>query len=338
MTPSGAAMHRNRFFVFVALLFVTISFHDLRGSDFSMSQIFPIDREHSYIGFSVRYMGFAKVRGRFTDFSGTFLYDEKDITKSSGTVLIKVESLDTDYDFRDKDLRSPNWFDAEKYPFIKFQTKRVIRSGSSVEAVGDLTIKDVTKEVQIKMDNCSGIQKDVRADTQVVFTGEATINRKDFGVEGEKWSKMKEGITAVALDVEIELSILGKQINAPNFTNWVNDPETPEGKIYKVITEEDVENGIQEFRKMKAANEKGINSDTLDTVAHMLLKENKVDEAIQIFQENAESYPEDSNVYDSLAEAYAVKGDRVNAIKYYKKSLEMNPNNANATEVLRHLE
>ena len=331
-------MSRNRPLVFIVLLFVTILFQDANASDFSMSQIYPIDREHSYIGFSIRYMGFAKVRGRFTDFSGTFLYDEKDITKSSGTVLIKVESLDTDYDFRDKDLRSPNWFDAEKYPFIKFQSKRIIRKGSSVEAIGDLTIKDVTKEVQLKMDYCSGRQKDARGDTQVVFTGGTTINRKDFGVKGDNWSRIKEGITAVAFDVEIELSILGVQINAPNFTNWVDDPNTPHGKIYKIVNEGNVEKGIQEFKQMKAANEKGLASNTLDTVAHMLLKQNKVNDAIRLFQENAESYPEDPHVYDSLAEAYSVQGDRINAIKYYKKSLEMDPNNVNAMEVLRHLE
>ena len=331
-------MFRNGCLVFVILLFVTIPFQDAKASDFSMSRIYPIDREHSYIGFSIRYMGFAKVRGRFTDFSGTFLFDEKDITQSSGTVFIKVESLDTDYEFRDKDLRSANWFEAEKYPFIKFQTKRVVRNGASVEAVGDLTIKGVTKEIQIKMDYCSGRQKDVRGDTQIVLAGGATINRKDFGVEGDKWSKIKEGITAVAFDVDIELSILGKQINAPNFTNWVNDPTTPHGKIYKMISEGNVENGIQEFRKMKAANEKEIAFHTLDTVAHMLLKENRVNEAIQVFQENAESYPDDSNVYDALAEAYSVQGDRVNAIKHYRKSLELDPYNANAMEVLRHLE
>jgi polyisoprenoid-binding protein YceI len=85
--------------------------------------------------------------GRFSPEHSSLM--KKDITKSSRTVLIKVESLDTDYDFRDKDLRSPNWFDAEKYPFIKFQSKRVIRKGSSIEAVG------------------------------------TTINQKDFGVKGD---------------------------------------------------------------------------------------------------------------------------------------------------------
>ena len=255
----------------------------VQADDFSMSQIYPIDRGHSYIGFSVQYMGFAKVRGRFTDFSGTFRFDEKDITKSSATVLIKVDSIDTDLDMRDDDLRSPNWFDAKEYPLIKFQTKHILKTDAGVIAVGDLTIKNVTKEVQLKMDACSGVQKDVRKDTQIVFTGGTKINRKDFGIEGEKWSKIKEGITAVDSDVDIELSILGKQINAPNFTNWVNDIETPEGKIYKLMNESGVEKGIQEFRAIKTTNKTEIDFNALDVVGYMLLKENKVDEAIKVF-------------------------------------------------------
>ncbi len=310
----------------------------VQADDFSMSQIYPIDREHSYIGFSVLYMGFAKVRGRFTNYSGTFRFDEKDIEKSSGTVLIKVDSIDTDLDMRDDDLRSPNWFDAKQYPLIKFQTKQILKTDAGVVAVGDLTIKKVTKEVQLKMDYCSGVKKDVRQDTQIVFTGGTRINRKDFGIEGEKWSKIKEGMAAVDSDVDIELSILGKQINAPNFTNWVNDTESPEGKIYKVINESSVEKGIQEFRAIKTTNKTEIDFNALDIVGYMLLKENKVDEAIKVFKENAESFPDEFSVYDSLAEAYAVRGDRTNAIQYYGQSLKMEPYNAKAVEILRHLQ
>jgi polyisoprenoid-binding protein YceI len=115
--------------------------------DFKMSQIFSIDAGHSYVGFSIKYMGFAKVRGRFADFSGAIRCVAGDATKTSATVIIKTASLDTDHDFRDKDLTSANWFDAEKFPVIKFQTKRVENSASSTEVIGDLTIKDVTKEV-----------------------------------------------------------------------------------------------------------------------------------------------------------------------------------------------
>ena len=123
--------------------------------------------------------------------------------------------------------------------------ENILKTDAGVIAVGDLTIKKVTKEVQLKMDYTSGVKKDIRGDTQVVFTGGTTINRKDFGIEGEKWSKIKEGISAVDSEVDIELSILGIQINVPNFTNWVNDLDSPEGRIYKIMNESSVEKGFK---------------------------------------------------------------------------------------------
>jgi polyisoprenoid-binding protein YceI len=304
---------------------------------FNLSQIYPIDRGHSYIEFSVKYMGFAKVRGRFADFSGAFRYDPNDITKTSATVIIKVESIDTDHEFRNRDLKSANWFEAEKYPLMKFQSKRVVKGQAGVEVVGDLTIRDVTKEVALKMEYHSGVQKDIRGDTQVIFTGSATIDRKEFGVKGERWSAVKEGMTAVASEVEIELSILGKQINAPNFRNWVSNLESPQGKIYKTVTESGVAGGIKEFQQLKSASGDKISADVLNVVGYMLLKEGKTDEALQIFEHNAGEFAGNPNVYDSLGEAYGVKGDKQNAIKNYKLALEKDPLNANAMEILRHL-
>ncbi len=76
----------------------------------------------------------------------------------------------------------------------------------------------------------------------------------------------------------------------------------------------------------------------LNTFGYQLLQNGNVDEAIKIFQLNVEAYPGSSNVYDSLAEAFMVKGDKENAIKNYKKSLELNPANKNAEEMLKQLQ
>lgn len=94
--------------IFVAWLnfCANFSFSATPGDDFKMSQIFSIDTGHSYVGFSIKYMGYAKVRGRFADFAGTIRYVDGDITKTSATVIIKTASLDTDLEFRDKDLKS----------------------------------------------------------------------------------------------------------------------------------------------------------------------------------------------------------------------------------------
>ena len=177
-------MHTRKFVEFIAAALLAIPALLVfspgnAGGDFDMSQIYAIDTGHSYAGFTVRYMGFTKVRGRFADFSGTFRYDPNDPARTSATVIIKTASIDTDLEFRDKDLKSANWLEADRYPVIKFQSKRVVKGQGGDEVIGDLTIRDVTKEVSLKMEYCSGVQKDVRGDTQVIFTGSTVIDRKD---------------------------------------------------------------------------------------------------------------------------------------------------------------
>ncbi len=335
-------MSKTKLYLFlIAALLVFLVPQVFLGSekpdDFTMSQIFPIDRGHSYIGFSVKYMGFAYVRGRFEDFSGSIRYDETDITKTSATVIIKTASIDTDHDFRDRDLKSANWFDSENFPTIRFQSKRVVKQESGVEVIGDLTIRGVTKEISLKLEGKSGLQKDVRDDTQIIFTGSTVIDRTEFGVKGERWSRLKEGIAAVVSEVKIELSILAKQINESNFRNRVRNVERPPGKIYKIVAETGVDAALKEFNTMKSESENSVNEGVLNVVGYMLLKEGKVDDAISVFKHNAKTYPESVNVYDSLGEAYGVKGDHETAIKFYKIVLEKDALNANAMEVLRHL-
>ena len=76
----------------------------------------------------------------------------------------------------------------------------------------------------------------------------------------------------------------------------------------------------------------------MNTVGYMLLKEGRTEDAIRVFAYNVKAFPEVGGIFDSLAEGYAVKGDRKNAVANYKLALESDPNNANAIEILRHLE
>ncbi len=110
---------------------------------------YKIDPVHSSANFSVRHMLVSTVKGRFTDVTGTILYDEKDVTKSSVTATIKVASVTTDVAQRDNHLKSPDFFDAAKYPEMRFVSTRVEKRGDQLVAIGNLTIKDVTKQVEL---------------------------------------------------------------------------------------------------------------------------------------------------------------------------------------------
>ena len=309
------------------------------AGDFDVSQIYTIDAAHSYLGFQVKYMGFAKVRGRMTDFNGTIRFDEADMTKTSVTVTISAASINTEHEFRDKDLKSAAWLDVESHPTITFQTTRAVARDGGFDLVGDITIHGVTKEVRLKMDEFSGVMQDIRQDTQIIWTGTTVIDRKEFGVEGERWSRVKEGITGVESEVMIELTILGKRMNAPNFSSFVRNPERPQGRVWAVVAENGVDAGLAEFDAMRAEDTEGqLGSWVLNMVGYMLIKSDRADDAIQVFRRNAELFPDDGNIYDSLGEAYASKGDLESARENYETALEKDPENINAVEILRHLD
>lgn len=186
------------------------------------------------------------------------------------------------------------------------------------------------------MDSPSGVLKDVRGDVQVIFTGTASLNRNDFGVEGKRWSAVKEGITAVDSEVRIEFSMLGKQLKAANFSNWVRDEQKPAGKLYKLIKDQGVNVGLDEFRKMKTEN--AVDENALNTAGRMLLLEGKTDDAIIVLDANRGAFPSSSNVQFNAGEAYATKGDWNKAKECFGQSLKLDPMNSKAIEVLRHLQ
>jgi polyisoprenoid-binding protein YceI len=111
-----------------------------------------LDPAHSTAQFTVRHLGISNVTGSFTKVAGSVVLNEKDITQSQVLASIDVSSVDTRVEARDKDLRSPNFFDVEKYPTIEFKSKRMVSSGRKVQVIGDLTIHGTTHEVALDVD------------------------------------------------------------------------------------------------------------------------------------------------------------------------------------------
>lgn len=173
---------------------------------------YQIDTAHSWIGFSVRHMMVTNVRGRFTDFSGTIVYDEQDITKSSVSVTIKTASINTENADRDRHLRSADFFDVEKYPEITFVSQRIEKRGDGYLCIGTLSIRGVSREVAIPF-TVTGKVKDQRGNTRIGVEASLTINRQDYGVT---WNRaLDAGGVVVGNDVKIELNIEAINRSAP---------------------------------------------------------------------------------------------------------------------------
>ena len=163
---------------------------------------FKIDPVHSSVGFTVKHMVVSTVRGRFTDYSGAIVYDDKDPSKSSVNVTIKTGSINTDAPARDNDLRSPNFLDAEKFPEITFKSKSVEKKGDGFIAHGTLTIRGVAKDVDLPFS--FNVLATPRGKVMGAEAG-LTINRQEYGVS---WSRSLDGGgLVVANDVKIEINV-----------------------------------------------------------------------------------------------------------------------------------
>jgi polyisoprenoid-binding protein YceI len=164
-----------------------------------------IDSSHSSVHFSVRHLVIAKVRGVFARWSGTVQAPDGDFSKATVNVTIDASSIDTGVAQRDAHLKSADFFDVLVHPELRFVGKRVEpRSGAEIDVVGDLTIKGITREVRLRVEQ-HGQAKDPWGNVRAAFTAKTSIDRKDFGLT---WNQALEtGGVMVGDRVDIEAEI-----------------------------------------------------------------------------------------------------------------------------------
>jgi polyisoprenoid-binding protein YceI len=165
---------------------------------------YNLDTTHSSVGFSIRHLVIAKVRGRFGVFGGTIEFDEADVTKSKVAAEIDVASIDTSETKRDVHLRSADFFDAAQFPKMTFTSHAIERDGDDLKLTGALTIHGVTKDVTLKVEQL-GAAKDPWGNARLAFEAKGTIDRKAFGLG---WNQVLEaGGVLVGEKVELTLDI-----------------------------------------------------------------------------------------------------------------------------------
>jgi polyisoprenoid-binding protein YceI len=169
---------------------------------------YKIDPSHSEVAFKVRHF-FTKVPGRFNDFAGTVTYDDKNVAASSVEVTIQTTSIFTNNDRRDNHLRSDDFFSAEKFPEITFQSTKVTPGKDGAFTIdGNLTMKGVTKPVRLDAQSLglgSVAAGGNSMGTRAGFSASTTIDRKDWGI---LWNKtLDNGSTMLDDKVAIELNV-----------------------------------------------------------------------------------------------------------------------------------
>ncbi|HEX4311031.1 MAG TPA: YceI family protein [Acidobacteriaceae bacterium] len=165
-----------------------------------------IDPVHSIAEFRVRHLMISNVRGQFTGVTGKLSYDPSDLSKSTIEASIDVSTIDTRDPQRDTHLKSPDFFDAEKFPTMTFSSSRVTRRADGSGLVsGPLTIHGVTKEVEFTVEGPTPPVKDPWGNTRVGVHASTKINRADFGLTFN--AAMETGGVMVGEEVSITLEL-----------------------------------------------------------------------------------------------------------------------------------
>jgi polyisoprenoid-binding protein YceI len=179
-----------------------------------MADSWNIDTSHSHVTFMVRHMVFAKVRGRFTKWSGQLALDPQNLAASKVDVKIDAASVDTGEAQRDGHLKSPDFLDVAQFPEIAFKSRKVESKGpGKARIIGDLTVHGQTREVVLEAE-LSGRGKDPWGNERVGFSAETAIDRTDFGL---KWNQALEAggvLVGTKVDIEIEVQAVKQAVAA----------------------------------------------------------------------------------------------------------------------------
>jgi polyisoprenoid-binding protein YceI len=189
-----------------------IKFNSLTGDD-KMSWL--IDSAHTEANFAVRHMMISHVRGRFERLSGTVEFDETQPVKTKVDVTIETASINTREEKRDAHLKSPDFFDVEKYPNLIFKSKRVdVQDATHARLIGDLTIRDVTREVALDVEY-NGSAKSPWGATSAGFSARTSIKRKDWGLNWNVALETGGWLVGDEVQISIELEIVKQPEAAP---------------------------------------------------------------------------------------------------------------------------
>jgi polyisoprenoid-binding protein YceI len=164
-----------------------------------------VDKAHSAAEFKVKHMMISNVKGHFSGIDGVLDLNEDDVTKSHVEATIDASSVTTREPQRDAHLKSPDFFDVEKFPTLAFKSNAVKTANGDLAVSGDLTIHGITRPVVFTVEGPTSPAKDPWGNTRIGLTATTKINRKDFGLT---WNAVLEtGGILVGDDVTITLDV-----------------------------------------------------------------------------------------------------------------------------------
>lgn len=285
-------------------------------------QEYRLDAGHSIIEFSIGF-AFSRVKGRFTNATGTILYDSLRPAQSSITIVIESKSLDTGWPHRDEHLRTSDFFDVEKFPTIVFQSDRLRQTDGGWLADGSLTMHGITKPVTIPFRYPRPPSRSPESNWMIFLTeANLRLSRSDFGIFGgsqfNSWfDKARAATMADSVDISIEIE------------GWNADAQSqriPVEAALQRIKTGGVQTSIDRLdsvRKAMPAERFQAYFTGADFITRALLATGRADDALALSKALTELYPSTPRAYVLYGVALSFRGDTRAAAQQYAKALEV---------------
>jgi polyisoprenoid-binding protein YceI len=298
---------------------------------------YEADAPHSQVGFTARYMGVVDVHGSFSDFRGTLLYVPGNPARSTVSVVIDAGSIDTGNKTRDKDLRGGDFFDAARFPKLRFTSTSVEQRGDVLAVTGDLTIRSVTRSVVLNVETIHPPMQDALGSSRVGFVGRTRVSRLDYGVVGSKFwnNEFAPGRFAIGDSVEIALTLEGKIDDLDRRKADASRKRPLVDSLAALGRSRDAAAVGKALRDARAAGVYDVSAGALLLAGGRLLMHEATSAAIEVFKQAAEMYPNSAECHAQLAEACMAAGQREVAIQSSTRALALDPWHTSARETLR---
>lgn len=170
-------------------------------SAFAQTSTWTMDSRHSQINFQIRHLGLSYVRGSISGITGEFVWDEKDLSKSSVTATADTKTVNTNNDKRDAHLKSPDFFNVDANPTMTFKSTKVFSEDGKMKVIGDLTIGGVTKSATLEVDGPSAPQKGQNGKIATGLSVTGLVKRSDFNF-GQKFNAVLGDEVKFTIDLE----------------------------------------------------------------------------------------------------------------------------------------
>ncbi|HEY0677474.1 MAG TPA: YceI family protein [Chitinophagaceae bacterium] len=303
------------------------------------SNFYYLDRSHSELDFSIKWMKNGKVSGTFDNITGTIYYNPQKPSDLSASLKINIKTLSTGNQLRDATLMK-DWFDTAAHAFAFFESLPVSKQDKPGKIKGNFTLKGITKVITLDVDKIDPPALDYQNDPFIIVSGRTMISRKEFNVTmaTSRYETSLNSMVAISDSVMIEFNLLGKQTNEKNSLARITNPGSRNALLYNVMkdaTPAAIPQKLDSFYRHPAANPSQDFSAWY--VGAYFISSKELQKAIPILLKGLEQFPDSPITHDAIMQAYYESKNIDEAKKWMNKLLLLDPHHPNALEYKKRL-